>query len=339
MSTPPTIGPLLACAISDAYGAGFEFASAAYVKKHNRMTEYIPHPKFAGRPANHYTDDTQMALGLVEHLLSGKPTTAMALADCWVEGFKRDPRQGYSKGFYDILTTVTSGAELLSKVTPHSTKNGGAMRAFACGVFPTPAMVMDMAMMQASITHATWRGMMAAAASALMFHYFYHRIGRKADLVQALQNWLPGTDWSLQALKQTTGNVSPEKGTDGLNTVRAAVHCVVQGNSLADVIQMAVSLGEDTDTGAAIVAASAAVSEEIRNALPDTLVAGLENGTYGRDYLIAMDNQLLHRFPSRWQIPPSFPVTKSKPKPATAPKPKPVESEPEEGPLDFLFKD
>ena len=343
MSNPTPIGPFLACGLADAYGAGFEFTSAPYVKKHNRMAEYIPHPKFAQRPANCYTDDTQMALGMGEYLLLDDPQTALAMADRWVKGFKRDQRTGYSQGFYDILTKVSTGSELLATLIPNSTKNGGAMRAFPCGYLSDPAQVRDLAMWQASITHGSWRGMTAAAASALMFHYFYHRLGPKIAAVSFLSSWLPGTDWTVQTLKQTTATGVQ---TDGLDTVRAAVHCVINGQSLTDVVQMAVALRGDTDTVAAIAAASASVCTDIRNAFPSALVAGLENGTYGRDYLINTDAAMDAKFPPNWR----FPVALEAPKPTKVSRAnnkkyvdkgptKPVDIGPrvDEGPIDFLF--
>lgn len=330
-TTPVAIGPFLACGVADGYGAGFEFTTAPYVKKHNRMETYIPHPKFTQRPANCYTDDTQMALGLAEHLLEGAPLIAQNLADRWVRGFHRDARTGYSQGFYDILMKTQSGSELLATVLPHSTKNGGAMRAFPIGFLSDAAQVRDLAMWQASLTHATWRGMTAAAAAALMFHHRYHRLGTKLELVHFLQTWLPGTDWTSPA-----NTTSLKTGTDGLDTVRASLHCLVEGKSLTDVIQMAVALQGDTDTVAAIAAASAAVCSETRNALPDSLVNGLENGTYGRDYLRSVDEKLRAKFPPRWLI-------QEGPKPTKTPrviKRVPVVVPPKaegEGPLDFLF--
>lgn len=326
MSTP--IGPLLACAVADAYGAGFEFGSTAYIKKHNRMESYIPHPRFQ-RPEGTYTDDTQMALGLAEHLLAegvlakGVLTSA-GLAARWVECFKRDPRTGYSQGFYTILQNVSTWAELQATLTPHSTKNGGAMRAFPCGFLPTPEEVRDKAMFQASLTHATYGGMHAAAAAALMFHFCYYQEGTLGELGDFLAKWLPGTDW-------TVGTAPRGEPTGGVPTVQKAIGVLLRCQSLADAIQMSVALGGDTDTVAAIVAPSAAVCTEVRNAVPPFLLDKLENGTYGRDYLVEQDRLLLEKYPRLGSAP--APVRKVKP-PAKLNK-----AEGPAGPLDFLFND
>ena len=329
--TTSILGPLEACAIADAYGAGFEFASTAFIRKHNRMVDYIPHPKFT-RPVNAYTDDTQMAMGVALHLLSDLPWTAEAVAECFVRGFHRDPRKGYSQGFYDILAKVKTGAEFLTTILPHSTKNGGAMRAFPIGYLPDATRVRDLAMMQASVTHATWGGMTAAAAAALMFHHRYHRVGPKSALAWYLSKMLPGVDWGA---KPTT-----KPGTDGIETVQLALIALTKGQSLADVVQLAVSFGGDTDTVAAIAAPAAAVCPETRNALPQALVDGLEKGGYGQSYIRGLDSDMRDKFPPSYLTAPAATPTKAKlPKAGPPPDPPATPSEPKApGPLDFLFE-
>jgi len=316
---------------------GFEFVSAAYVRKHNRMECFIPHPKH-GIQEGHYTDDTQMALALAEHMLSSKPWTAANLATSFAWGFGRDPREGYSKGFHQVLSGLSTsgdsrGLELLSALQPRSTRNGGAMRAFPVGFLLDMAEVRDRAMQQAALTHATWEGMAAAAAAALMFHHRYHRIGFKKNMETFLTAQVPGIDWSEKAL-QTPVPVQ------GIATVRAALHAYIKGHSLMDVIQIAVSFGGDTDSVAAIAAPIAAVCSETRNAVPPFMLDGLENGPYGKDYLILQDEALRARFQPRWWQTSPAEVLSNRPPPTRrrkAPEPKPRVVAPDEGPLDFLF--
>ncbi|MCC5598744.1 hypothetical protein [Nostoc favosum] len=45
--------------------------------------------------------------------------------------------------------------------------------------------------------------------------------------------------------------------------------------------------------GYAYAVAAGSCSEEIRQDIPNHLVTGLENGAYGRDYLIDLDKQLM----------------------------------------------
>ena len=79
---------LVELAIGDAYGAGFEYASAAFVQKHNTLTAYASHPRHAIAPGA-YTDDTQMTIAVVEAMLSPAPWTPQLLAHHFVAAFKR----------------------------------------------------------------------------------------------------------------------------------------------------------------------------------------------------------------------------------------------------------
>ena len=55
----------LEMAIGDAYGAGFEYAPADFVKQNNTLTAYVKHPKHSLAPGS-YTDDTQMSIANAE---------------------------------------------------------------------------------------------------------------------------------------------------------------------------------------------------------------------------------------------------------------------------------
>src|SRR4051794_11554862 len=114
---------LLELAVGDAYGAGFEYAPEATVRKHNTAAGYIRHPKHAIAPGC-YTDDTQMSLAIAEALVSGEPWAPWNLARRFVEVFHRDPREGYSSRFYELLKAVDSGEELLARLRPDSDKSG-----------------------------------------------------------------------------------------------------------------------------------------------------------------------------------------------------------------------
>lgn len=286
------IGPLLACAIGDAYASGFEFADKQFVNKNNSL-EYVQNPKHRTLRPGHYTDDTQMALGVVEHLLDRTIFTPMSLATRWVTGFHRDPRKGYAAGFYDFLLKTKTGEEFLANIHPHSTKNGGAMRAFPCGFLRDVNQVRDFAMMQASLTHATYPGMLAAAAAALAFHYTYHRKGSKLDLPIWLSDKV-GYDF--------TSMWAAPVGTQAMACVHAAIEAYMQGDSLMDVLHKCVAWTGDVDTVAAIAMPIAAVCPETKLNINPALVDGLEDETYGRTYLEELDARLRREFPPlKWQ--------------------------------------
>jgi ADP-ribosylglycohydrolase len=62
---------------------------------------------------------------------------------------------------------------------------------------------------------------------------------------------------------------------------------------MSRLLQSCIKLGGDTDTVASIALGAAACCQEIEPDLPPALVAGLENGPFGRDYLENLDRGLL----------------------------------------------
>ncbi len=145
---------LLELAVGDAYGAGFEYVDDDVIRAHNDLTRFVKHPRHPIVPGN-YTDDTQMSIAIAEAIVSGAPWTPQLLADKFVEAFKRDPRPGYARGFYQFLRRIKTGAQFLAEIEPTSDKSGAAMRAAPIGILPGTAQVIERATIQAAITHNT----------------------------------------------------------------------------------------------------------------------------------------------------------------------------------------
>lgn len=281
---------LLELAIGDAYGAGFEYADADVVHRHNDATHYLPHPHHRGIRPGMYTDDTQMSLAIAEALMSVERWTPANLAERFVQAFRRDPREGYSSGLYGLLQTVIDGNDFLAHIQPDSDKSGAAMRASPLGILPTLGQVLDCCRVQAALTHDTPDGIAAAQAAALMSHFFLYRLGRKEHLGEFLEGHVPG-QWSAPWV----GKV----GSKGWMSVRAAVTALRQHSRLSDLLCACVAFTGDVDTVATIALAVASCADEYTQDLPESLVRTLENGPYGRDYLIALDRQLMARVGDR----------------------------------------
>jgi ADP-ribosylglycohydrolase len=275
---------LLEIAIGDAYGAGFEYAPDHLIRRHNSATYYVQHPRHDSIRPGMYTDDTQMSLAIAEALVSGERWTREHLAERFVQTFHRDPREGYSGAFHALLCDVRSGHELLSRLQPDSDKSGASMRAGPLGVLPTVGQVADACRVQAAITHDTPDGICAATAAALMTHYFLYRLGPKSRLPDFLAGQVPGA-WAAP----WEGKVGPK----GWMSVRAAITAVVRNQRLSDLLKDCVAFTGDVDTVCAIATAAASCSDEYEQDLPEGLVNCLENGRYGRDYLIEMDRRLM----------------------------------------------
>lgn len=273
---------LLELAIGDAYGAGFEYADEMIFA--NDLSRYVQHPRHRLMPGS-YTDDTQMSIAIAEVLVAQAPWTPKVLADSFVTAFKRDPREGYAGSFYHFLVQIQDGSEFLARIRPDSDKSGAAMRASPMGVYPTPEKVIEAATIQAAITHNTPDGINAAVAAALMSHYFIYRLGPKRKLGQFLEGYVLSGDWS----KPWDGKVKSK----GWMSVRAAITAVMRNDSMSDLLQDCIAFTGDVDTVAAIALAAASCSQEIRQDIPSHLVTALENGAYGKDYLIDLDKQLM----------------------------------------------
>lgn len=276
---------LLELAIGDAYGAGFEYADSELVQRYNDLSRYIQHPRHQIKPGC-YTDDTQMSLAIAETLVAGEPWTPEVLAHRFVTTFKRDPREGYAGKFYRFLLQVQDGQQFLENIIWTSDKSGAAMRAAPIGVLPTIEQVIEATSIQAAITHNTPDGINAAIAAALMSHYFIYQLGEKKELGQFLETHVSG-EWS----KPWQGEVRSK----GWMSVRAATTAVIRNDSLSELLKDCIAFTGDVDTVGAIALAAAACSQEITQDLPDHLIDGLENGTYGRDYIIQLDKQLMAR--------------------------------------------
>lgn len=274
---------LLELAVGDAYGAGFEYAPSEMVREYNTATHYIRHPRHNICPGC-YTDDTQMSLAIAESLVSGERWTPQNLAHRFVEVFRRDPRKGYASGFYAFLQEVRDCDDFLARIRPDSDKSGAAMRAAPLGVLPTIGQVVERCRVQAALTHNTPDGIHAAIASAVMAHYFLYHLGPKARLGEFLQSEVPGS-WAAP----WQGKV----GAKGWMSVRAAITSVVRNERLSDLLRDCIAFTGDVDTVATIALAAASCSQEYEQDLPANLAAALESGPYGREYLIALDRQLL----------------------------------------------
>lgn len=228
-----------------------------------------------------------MSLAIAEMLYDGIDWTPINLADKFVEVFKRDPRKGYAARFYDFLQNVNTGREFLEKINPDSDKSGAAMRAGPIGFLPDIRAVIDYAAVQAKLTHDTPIGIGSAVAAALMAHYFLYDYGKKSDLGRFIEAHVPG-NWAEPWREEVK--------SQGCMHVRAAITAVMEEYSLSSVLMRSIDFGGDVDTVAAIAMASASCSKEIKKDIPGVLVSGLEDGRFGRSYLVGLDKMLIAEF-------------------------------------------
>lgn len=274
---------LLELAIGDAYGAAFEYAEVGFIHRYNDLSRYVRHPRHAIQPGC-YTDDTQMSLAIAEAVVADNPWTPENLADRFIEVFQRDPREGYATGFYQFLMHAQDGEQFLRDIRPNSDKSGAAMRAAPIGIYSTISTVIERCTLQAALTHNTPDGINAAVVAALMTHYFLYNLGPKKALGTFLEAHVPGR-WSIPWI----GKVKAQ----GWMSVRAAITAIFTSATMSALLKSCIQFSGDVDTVAAIALAAGSCSSEIAQDLPSHLFDTLENGRYGRDYIRALDKQLM----------------------------------------------
>lgn len=292
---------LVEIGVGDAYGLAFETLSAEQIGKDNDLT-YHHHHKYKEIQPGRYSDDTQMSIAVAEAVLHDEFWTPISLADRFLAAFQRDPRQGYTGGFYSILRSVNSGMELRQAIRGDSVKGGAAMRAHACGLFPTAIEVKQRAIEQAEVTHASWVGRESSAAVALAVHYFARKVGPKANLIDWLNDerfkgkLFHDGPFTADGKNHKPWHPGSRVSSHGWDIVEAALFAVQSKDSLKAILKECVGWGGDTDTVAAVAMGIACWSDDIAQDLPKPLIDGLETGPYGIEFLAGLDTELRERF-------------------------------------------
>lgn len=280
---------LLEIAVADAFGCCFEWTDKWIIQKYLKELRYITleeNPSLI-KPGN-YTDDTQMTLAVAEFMLENKEVwwDHYGLANKFVECFHRDPRRGYAPGFYLFLLNHKNGTDFVNDIKPNSNRSGAAMRASPLGLIHDLEELKTYSEIQSSLTHNTEEGRDSALCAALMVHYFKFNLGDKKDLVKWLGQFV---NIDFKILEKHKEHIPVE----GWPCVMAAIDVILRSNSLSEVLINSVKFAGDTDTICTIAMGPASLCKEINQNLPQNLIDGLENGKYGRDYIIDLDKRLM----------------------------------------------
>jgi len=85
-----------------------------------------------------------------------------------------------------------------------------------------------------------------------------------------------------------------EVGSKGWMSVQAAITAVIANDKMSDLLRNCIAFTGDVDTVATIALGAAANCLQIEQDLPAALLGDLENGRYGRDFLIKLDQNLMN---------------------------------------------
>lgn len=186
-------------------------------------------------PRCRFTDDTVLTIAVADALIHGRPYDETIRH--WA---KKYPRAGYGKAFRKWMHDETMGPY-------NSWGNGSAMRVSPCGYLPTLERVLEEAKASAECTHNHEEGVKGAQATAACI--FLAREGKsKVDI----KNYIADTfDYNLD---RTIEEIRPTYRFDSScwGSVPEAIIAFLDGKDYRDTIRLAISLGGDSDTQAAI---------------------------------------------------------------------------------------
>jgi ADP-ribosyl-[dinitrogen reductase] hydrolase len=209
-------------AIADAYGLGFEFKPKETFAQ-NDLSQFHRHGYYYEIAPGCYSDDTQRAIANIETVLEHGPrATAEQYADMYVSCFRRDPRLGYSKGYFMLLKSSYNGTDLMQKINPTSDRGGAVMGVTPLGRLPNISDVIFAATTQASVTHNTEIGLLAAKCGALCAHFSFRNV-EPSKLRQHLYEHLTEAEKTLLSLHKHTDAPVSENACEIFNAALDAI--------------------------------------------------------------------------------------------------------------------
>lgn len=157
---------LAGLSVGDAFGERF------FVNPHT-VDSLIAERAFPAAPWR-WTDDTAMALSIIEVLEARGAIDSHLLADAFARRYRRDPRRGYGGGAHDILQALVDGIPWTTASRSvfdgaGSMGNGGAMRSAPVGAYFADDLdrAVEEARASARPTHAHPDGQAGAIAVAV----------------------------------------------------------------------------------------------------------------------------------------------------------------------------
>jgi ADP-ribosylglycohydrolase len=247
-------------------------------------------------PPWRYTDDTAMAIAIIEVLEEHSEIRQESLAESFGKNFLADPHRGYGAAMHSLLPELASTPSAWAKMAPALFKgrgsfgNGAAMRIAPLGAYFADDLgkLTQQAELSAMITHSHPEGISGAIAVAMAaaFAYrhksssitprdFLHEVCERtpasevrSGLVNALA--LP-TDTTVEAAVAVLGNGSKVSAQDTVPfSLWVAAHHL---NDYEDALWTTVSGLGDRDTTCAIVGGIVAMSSGVESIPPSWIQA------------------------------------------------------------------
>jgi len=239
------------------------------------------HPYCRGLRPGQWTDDTKMAMALSESLVHCKTYDPADAASMYLGWYRSNDWRGIGTATKQSMKALDSGRMWLESGVPGAEGNGTAMRIAPLGLFlrsRIPSLVARCARMDAEITHDSDEAREGSAVVALSVAHLAGG-GSKGSLHRFLSACLEsGTLRSCRTVlrslevdyyaNQAVQSGSPSvavnivanvlrAGGHVVETVPAALFCLLTTSSFKESVELAVRAGGDTDTTAAVAGALA----------------------------------------------------------------------------------
>lgn len=277
---------LTGLAIGDALGMPFEMKEHGdpFLTSWDGTFQPCPdsQPFCRGLKAGQWTDDTKMAVALSESLVHCKTYDPADAASMYLGWYRSNDWRGIGTATRKAMDVLDSGGMWLESGVQGAEGNGTAMRVAPLGLFlhgRIPSLVARCARLDADITHDSEEAREGAAVVALSVAHLVPGAGSKGTLHGFLSQCLEGgilrscktvlrslevEYYARQASKSGSPSVAVtiaanvlKAGGHVIETVPAALFCLMATDTFKDAVEMAVRAGGDTDTTAAVAGALA----------------------------------------------------------------------------------
>jgi ADP-ribosylglycohydrolase len=190
MESPARVS-LLGLSVGDAFGSMLDGYGPELARRAAKRLISMKRPW-------RWTDDTAMAISIVEVLERHGTIEVDALAAAFVRRFALEPDRGYGAGAYGLLSRVNLGGSWREEATgmfggKGSYGNGAAMRAAPIGAHFAPDLerVRDEALRSAQPTHAHVDGAAGAVAVAIAAALARARTVPRDQMLAEITRWTP----------------------------------------------------------------------------------------------------------------------------------------------------
>lgn len=268
---------LTGLAVGDAIGLPFEthhFMSAELQKwEGDYVSSKFRNNLQPDREPGEWSDDTLMASALASSLVTTGTYSPVAAAAAYMEWYESGDHRGMGGNTRSALERLKMGYHWVNSGLTHSEGNGSAMRSAPIGLFFRNSLITvgDMARVDSQITHRSIEGQEGSAAVALAVAMLARGLADQVTVTKAVTELLQESKlrtrlqkdyaWRADAIRdfKATMTYLLEAGTGAhvVESVPAAFMCFASCTSFKDTVEMAVRLGGDTDTVAAMAGAMA----------------------------------------------------------------------------------